>query len=432
MAAEAGARVSARRELLIFVGSALLTLLFISLSTVLIVTQVARTVALRGAHDSTARLATVIGPLLGDALEGAAARRDELDRFVAARLGDNSLIDIHVWRVDGEVVYASDPNRIGQRFAPSQELADVIARSTTISTVEADFQDQRTMNVYVPLPVAGQPPLAFEARYSYQRIEDATTLLLWQVLPLVVGALLVLQLVEIPIAVRLARRVAGQEAERTALLERALSAAERERRQLAADLHDGVIQDLAGAGYALAALARSVPPAQTATTERVGVVVRGAVDSLRRLMVDVYPPDPSGTGLPEAVTALVAPLRQRGVAVSAEFTALPPVDPEAATTLYRVAKEALTNVAKHAKASAVQISLSAERTRGGPGVLLRVADDGVGLPADALEDRRAEGHLGLWLLIDRIADLGGELTVHRLDDRGTLVEAWVPAHTDSD
>lgn len=424
-------RISPRRKLLLLVGSALLTLLVISLGTVLIVTQVARTVALRGALDTTTRLATVVGPLLGDALGGDAARRDELDRWVANRLGDNAILGVQVWQSDGEIVYASDAGRIGRRFAPSNEITEVIQRGTAISAIGADTQGQRTMNVYVPFLVAGQPPQVFEARYSYQRIEDTTTLLLWQILPLVVGALVVLQLVQVPIAVRLARRVAGQEAEHTALLERALSASERERSQIAADLHDGVIQGLAGAGYALAALARSVPAEQAATTERVGVVIRGAVDSLRRLMVDVYPPDLSGAGLPGAVTDLVAPLRQQGVAVSVRFAALPPMHPETATTLYRVAKEALTNVAKHANAGIVQVSLSTEHTSRGPGVLLRVADDGVGLPVDAL-DHRAEGHLGLQLLIDRIADLGGELTVHRLDDRGTIVEARVPARTDGD
>jgi two-component system, NarL family, sensor kinase len=428
MTTEARTGVAPRRKLLIFIGGALLTLLLISLGTVLIVNQVARSFALRSAQDTTARLATVVGSLLGEALDGDAARRDELDRLVAGRLGDNSILSVQVWRADGEVVYASDRDRIGQRLAPPSEITEVIRQGTMISTIDTDSAEQRTVNVYAPLAVDGQPPLIFEARHNYQRVENARSLVLWQVLPLIVGALFLLQLVEIPIAVRLARRVAGQEAERAALLERALSASERERRQIAADLHDGVIQDLAGAGYALAALTRSVPPAQAATTDRVGVVVRGAVDSLRRLMVDVYPPDLSGGALPDAVKELVAPLRQQGVTVSAEFTALPPMDQDTATTLYRVAREALTNVAKHARASTVRISLSAEN---GAGVLLRVADDGVGLPAGTL-DHRTQGHLGLRLLIDRIADLGGELTVHRLDGRGTIVEARVPARTDGD
>jgi signal transduction histidine kinase len=153
------------------------------------------------------------------------------------------------------------------------------------------------------------------------------------------------------------------------------------------------------------------------------------VDALRRLMVDIYPPDLSGAGLSIAIRDLVAPLRERGMAVSVEVAALPPIDPQAATALYRVAKEALTNIAKHAEANAVQISLTTEPTKRGLEVVLRVADDGVGLPIDAL-DHRAEGHLGLRLLIDRIADLGGALTVRRAEDQGTVVEARVPAGAD--
>ena len=155
-------------------------------------------------------------------------------------------------------------------------------------------------------------------------------------------------------------------------------------------------------------------------------MVRGAVDSLRRLMVDIYPPDLSGAGLSIALRDLVTPLRERGMTVSVEDVTLPPIDPQAATVLYRVAKEALTNVVKHAHADAVQVSLTTEPTKRGSVVTLRVVDDGVGLPVGAL-DRRAEGHLGLWLLIDRITDLGGALTVRRANGRGTVVEARVPA-----
>lgn len=424
-----------RRDLLIFSAGTAFTVLLISLGLVLIVTQVARTVALRGAQETTAALANlVIAPLLEDALDGTAAGRGELDRAVAHRLRDNSITSLTVWRADGEVVYSSDVDQIGRHFAPSKEITDAIARNMTISAVKdtgtipgpSEAQFQRMIAAYVPLRLAGQPTFTFEARYSYDRVERATKLLLALILPLCIGAVVLLELIQVPIAIRLARRVTHDEAERAELLERALSASERERRQIAAKLHDGLIQDLAGAGYALTALTRSVPPERAAIAERVGVVVRGAVDALRYLMVDIYPPDLSGSGLSVAVNDLATPLRKRGLAVSVEAAALPPVDPEAATALYRVANEALTNISKHAGAGAVQVSLTAEREGDRYTVLLRVADDGVGLPTDAL-DRRAEGHLGLPLLIDRIADLGGELTVRRADERGTIVEARVPA-----
>ena len=227
-------------------------------------------------------------------------------------------------------------------------------------------------------------------------------------MPLAVGALLLLQLIQTPITVSLARRVARHEAERTALLERALSASERERRQIAADLHDGVVQDLAGAGYALAALQRRVEGPAAANADQVGRVVRGAVESLRRLMVDIYPPDLSGAGLPGAIDDLAEPLRAAGVTVTVRAEPLPGADSQVAATLYRVARETLANVAKHAQASTVEVDLHRDSSTGAPCVVLQVADDGVGIDESKL-DRRAEGHLGLKLLIDRVADQGGEL-----------------------
>ena len=180
-------------------------------------------------------------------------------------------------------------------------------------------------------------------------------------MPLAVGALLLLQLIQTPITVSLVRRVAGHEAERAALLERALSASERERRQIAADLHDGVVQDLAGAGYALAAVARRVDGPASTGVEHVGRVVRGAVESLRRLMVDIYPPDLSGAGLPGAIDDLATPLRESGVTVHVRAEQLPGASSEVAAVLYRVARETLANVAKHAQASAVEIDLGPDR-----------------------------------------------------------------------
>jgi two-component system NarL family sensor kinase len=232
--------------------------------------------------------------------------------------------------------------------------------------------------------------------------------------------------------VSLARRVAGHEAERSSLLERALSASERERRQIAADLHDGVVQDLAGAGYALAALQRRVDdPAATKNVDQVGRVVRGAVESLRRLMVDIYPPDLSGAGLPGAIDDLAEPLRRSGVTVDVHAEPLPDADSDVTATLYRVARETLANVAKHAEASTVEVDLTVDRDGAPPCVVLRVSDDGVGIREGQL-DRRAEGHLGLRLLIDRVADQGGELTVTARPGGGTLALARVPVTIESD
>ena len=112
-------------------------------------------------------------------------------------------------------------------------------------------------------------------------------------------------------------------------------------------------------------LRSAVSPERQDTVDRLVGAVRNALQSLRRLMVDIYPPDLSGSGLPQALKDLTEPLRAEGIDVS--FTVEPPPDmsPKAAAAIYRTAKEALTNVAKHAGASRVWVCLEKTDHNGG-------------------------------------------------------------------
>jgi signal transduction histidine kinase len=113
--------------------------------------------------------------------------------------------------------------------------------------------------------------------------------------------------------------------------------------------------------------------------------------------------------------------------VSVDVASLPTMTPDAAVALYRVAREAITNIVKHARATEVVISLG---VHDGDTVWLRVIDNGVGIPVDAF-DRRPEGHFGLHMLADNIADLGGRFTVTAAPNGGTIAEATVPIETGS-
>jgi two-component system NarL family sensor kinase len=421
-----------RRSLITYLGAAALVLAVVAVGAVLVGRQVAQDEALRDAERVAQRTANlVVAPLLGEVLAGDVSRRPELDRAVANRIRDGSIAELNVWDRTGTVIYADDVAEIGERLPIPPEAAAAIDAGAVTSDVTTEPEtgpipgDDRFVEVYAPLRLPGQAPLAFEIYLSYDRVEVTANNLVLRIVPLAVGALLLLQLIQTPITVSLARRVAGHEAERAALLERALSASERERRQIAADLHDGVVQDLAGAGYALAAVARRVDGPASTGVEHVGKVVRGAVESLRRLMVDIYPPDLSGAGLPGAIDDLATPLRESGVTVHVRAEQLPGASSEVAAVLYRVARETLANVAKHAQASAVEIDLGPDRASPTPSVMLRVADDGIGIRPDQL-DKRAEGHLGLRLLIDRIADQGGSLTIQARPEGGTVALASVP------
>jgi signal transduction histidine kinase len=96
--------------------------------------------------------------------------------------------------------------------------------------------------------------------------------------------------------------------------------------------------------------------------------------------------------------------------------------------LYRVSREVLANVLKHARATRVKLTattLGGGRSVEGDGVRLVIADDGVGTDVRRI-DRRREGHLGLRLVIDRVHNAGGEFSLTSAPGQGTRVEAELP------
>jgi two-component system NarL family sensor kinase len=420
-----------RRELAAFLSVALFVLVAVSAGTVLVSERLARANALAEAERTASRLAElIVAPLLAEALAGVPGRYDELDRVMTNRLGDGSITSVVVWTGEGEVLYASEHELRGERFPPSAEMLTALGGEAVADVDDAPetayegIASRPMVEVYAPMSVAGEP-MVFEAYVDSGVIERQATLLIWEIVPLAVGALVVLQLVQIPIATSMARRLRRQQDERAEWMERSLRASDRERRAVAADLHDGPVQDLAGVSYALGGLRMGVSEQQQATVDRLVTTVRHAVQSLRRVMVDIYPPDLSGPGLGAALDDLAEPLRSEGVDVHLDDAVAVDVSPEVAAVVYRTAKEVLANVGHHAGATTVEVRLSETRLAGGPAVRLEVADDGRGFP-ETLPDRRSEGHLGLRLVSDRVLDLGGTVEFGARPGGGAVVTAVLP------
>jgi signal transduction histidine kinase len=418
-----------RRRLWAFVGIAVFVLVTISFGTVVVARHVAQQDALKDAERTTGRLAElVVKPLMPGVLAHNQSTVNDLNRAIETRLKDGSVAEIDVWEGDGTVLYCNEPLTIGKHFATTPQLTattrdHVTSADISLSDETSDLpSNQWFVEVYVPLKVPGYPTLAFEAYYSADQLNEQTTALATDSILLALIPLIVLQAVQVPIAIWLTRRVGRQEAERAALLNRALSASDRERRSIAVNLHDGVVQDLAGVGYALAAITPAVSNGQRSIAESCATSVRTAVDALRLLMVEIYPPDLSGAGLPDAISGLAQPLRDKGLTVTIDVGTLPTLAPESAVAIYRVARETITNVGKHASAAEVRIILA---PHDGESVRLMVIDNGRGIPPDAFE-RRQEGHFGLHMLADHIEDLGGMFFVSPGPSGGTVVEAIVP------
>src|SRR3954449_9858586 len=187
------------------------------------------------------------------------------------------------------------------------------------------------------------------------------------------------------------------EAERQESGRRVLAAQEAERTGIARNLHDEVGQVLTGVLLQLNSIAE-VAPEHRAELDEARSAVRRALDEVRRISSELRPEMLEHLGLVSALTELSNSFaRVTGVRVEREFDpALPRLAPEAELAVYRIAQESLTNIARHANASRVIVSLE----RGNDSIVFRVADDGRGFAAAPVEHGGLRSMRERALLID--------------------------------
>jgi signal transduction histidine kinase len=199
------------------------------------------------------------------------------------------------------------------------------------------------------------------------------------------------------------------------------SAVARERLQLAADVHDGLAQDLALALREIALL-ESDPPAELAGPSRARLrqALETAHGLVRARLRELAQPAPGGLG--PAAEDVCRRFAQRGLAVQLTGSAhLPEVPPGVAAVALRVLTEALTNAEKHAGAEHVTVALASA----GGQLHVAIEDDGRGIAPDAAAEP-GTGHFGLMLMHERARAAGGELEVAPRTGGGTRLEARLP------
>jgi two-component system sensor histidine kinase UhpB len=217
------------------------------------------------------------------------------------------------------------------------------------------------------------------------------------------------------------RRLLGRiEDERSRSSRLALHAQEEERRRLARDLHDEVNQALTAILLRLQAVSQDAPPEIVDELAEVRRLVNQAMDELLRLARELRPTALDDHGLYSALEGQVRRFRsQTGIAADLRTIGEPAeLDPEREIAVFRIAQEALANVARHAEASAVQIELG---RIGDGGVALTVRDDGRGFAPLAAGDG-----LGLNGMAERARLVGGKLDVDSRPGAGTAVSLRVP------
>jgi two-component system, NarL family, sensor kinase len=202
------------------------------------------------------------------------------------------------------------------------------------------------------------------------------------------------------------------------LVAEALDAEDRERRRLAEALHDEAIQNLLAARQEL----REAELGDREGVHRARGVVDLTVDQLRGAVFDLHPYLLEQAGLPAALEAVAEEQGRRG-RFHSRVRVGPDTSGEHDQLVLSLARELLVNAAKHSQAQEVTVAVA--RTDGQ--LMLEVADDGNGIPADRLTEAPGEGHIGLASCAQRVEALGGRFSVASRPSGGTRVRATLPA-----
>jgi two-component system NarL family sensor kinase len=423
-----------------FALTGLLAMMLIGMVGFVLIRQSATASAVRQAKELTALAGRgIIEPLLTPRLlAGGRGALTRLDRTVRHRiLRGSPIVRVKIWDARGRIVYSDARALIGAHFPLGSDEIQVLH----VGGIAADASDlmrpenrtergfRKLVEVYVGVRATDGARLLYED-YERSSTISASSQRQWRgLLPALGGALAVLYLIQLPLAYSLAGRLRRRQQEREELLRQAIDASDLERHRIAADLHDGAVQRLAGVSLSLAAAGAGNGTSQRnpdhhlrAAVSEAAAETRETIRELRTLLVDIYPPTLQRSGLAAALSDLAAPLRAAGVAVAIDVPDDAHLTAEVEALFYRVAQEAIRNSRTHGDASEVRISLvpRSDATR------LSIEDNGRGFLRSEVGEGQLEGHFGLRLMRDLVDHAGGELEIETVPGRGTSVTVVMP------
>lgn len=390
---DAGARGSG---VIAFVVSGAVATIALGLAGVLLIQRTGRSEAIRDAKGLS-RFAGegIVAPVLTDAvLQGQPAALAALDRVVRSHVLEGAIVRVKIWSPTGRIVYSDSAALIGETYPLGDEeqarlkAGGVAAEVSDLSKPEnrLDRHWDKLLEVYLPIRTRTGSPVLFET-YSLYRSVAASGQRVWrEFAPAIIGGLLLLELLQVPLAVRLSRQLRQGQRDREALLQRAIQASDLERRRIARDLHDGPCRT-SPESPTRSPRPRRRPPTRRrrAPSSRAHAATRRSVRQLRGLLVELYPPDLQRAGLVAALTDALAPFPAR---------------------------------ARHGVARCP----GASRPPAGGNAWISVRDNERGSdPAAATRQR-----FGLRLLRDLVGDAGGRFELESAPGAGTFLRVEVP------
>lgn len=366
---------------------------------------------------------------------GSLGAPDRLDALFRPRLDRlRGVARITIRTRDGLVVYSSENARlIGRTFAFDDDQQRVVdeggtgAQDSDPTRPENQPREQGQepsprVQIYTRIKSPEGAPMLFDAYYSLDELESRQDEIYGSFRWIVLAPLLLLIVIVTLILSALTRQLTSAGKERERLLRSAMDASDAERRRIARDLHDGVVQDLAGTAFSVSAIARNpeTSPESRDSLASAGTSLRSSLTSLRSLLAEIHPPDLHAEGLASALADLIAPAGAAGIQASVSVEGAETASNDHAALVWRVAQEAVRNAIRHSGASTLAVTVRGD----GDTLTLEVVDDGTGFEPAGVRDPDRYGLRGLRSLV---ADSGGTLEVRSSPGEGTTVRMEVDA-----
>ena len=425
----------ARGAIIQFVGRCAVALLIVGIATFGVASKLSNQQA---QHDAEVRgemfTTAIAAPLVtSEVRAGQPAAVAGFAAIMTNRLKQGGISRINVWDTHGRIIWSNRPALMGTTSKLPDPVTEASKHDFTVSWKSEEAPDgdslgePGTLEVYAGTLGQDGKPVIVETYWTAKAIDSKYDSFLKRLAPLSLGALLLLMVAIVPLGMSLARRLARSTHERDRMLQHALRASDLERRRMTHTLHDGVIQDLAGLAYLLP----SVTPADPRTPEEAELrstlveatqLIKSDVRQLRDILADLYPPSLDDEGLDAALGELADWAGRAGIDVTVSTRGTDGLEPAYARLAYRVVREGLLNVISH---SGAEHALVWVRVTPLSGVEIAVRDDGKS--AEPQTVKQQDGHFGLRLLRDVMADFGGELTVNHAPSGGTELRASLPS-----
>ncbi len=336
---------------------------------------------------------------------------------------------IQSWREQGVAVLFSS-NNLDHLFAVTDRII-ILHQGRKVADLQTDETTRESVvNLLIGTRDPQKPSSSIWHFDSYERIREHTEKLRYHQM-LLEKDLAAEDTFNRQLTKQLAEQVQILDQANIALLEaqrRLLSEREEERKHLAREIHDQVIQDLLSINYELEDMQVEPTMSSAAADELLNVRqgIRDLVDNLRRLCSDLRPPTIDYLGLGAAIQSYTRDWSARTdilveLNVDANLGRMPE---ETELSIFRIIQEGLNNIWRHSHATRVQIDLQHTSPRT---LMVSLSDNGQGLNEELdLNGLVSEGHFGLMGISERVALLGGRFKINRSPEGGMMLMVEIP------